>query len=85
MEENKKYTLQFENNEDVVLEYIGMLHGKEIFETIRYGYDVEQMESSTLTVRIEIAPMTERERRIIVLKQQDTLIDKKSENLDKLI
>jgi hypothetical protein len=68
MDTPKSITLQFECCQDVELKFLKEIRGRRFYEETKREYDLQLGESSTLTIMLEVRPMTDIERRSTLLR-----------------
>jgi hypothetical protein len=62
MEDNlKALTIKFDEKTDVVLNIVEDKKDTVIYRTVKHEYDLKTKEKSTLTITLEVSPLTEKE------------------------
>ena len=63
MEADKTYMLQFGVDQQIIFDLYEEKDGVLSYRKTNYHYDIEKNEKSTLTMQVEIKPLTEQERK----------------------
>ena len=65
----KEHAILFNKDQEVILNYVGMIENEIVYSHSVYFYDLESNEKSTLTLTINVSELTERDKRIAKLRE----------------
>ena len=67
MAAEKIFAIQFSENDQINLELVEETTEKCIYRAIKYNYDLELEEASTITFSLEVTPLTLKEKRSVLV------------------